>query len=197
MQRAGQIDSLWFFGVFTCTVLTTAALSSSINDFCLPPLTTFSAAPPYDFVGIRSKCFWTTLVFAKIPFSSNIWKFCDKIIVWCGCFACTYRATSPQERPCANHCLPLMAFLTAPPGLAAGMVCHSIRGQCPIFLRMPLFCNLRTQCSQSVFRTNSFSHTIWAVANATDAGINVHLPLMTFRAFPPDSSSALQCHIMS
>ena len=196
--RRYQVQSirLWFLRIFICAVLAAAALSGSVDDLCLPSFATSFASPPHNFVGIWSKCFWGTLVFGKIPFFSNSRKFCGKIIVRRGRLARAYRAASPRDRPCADYRLPLVAFFTTPPGLAAGMVCHTIRGQLPVFLRMPLCCNLRTQCSQSIFRTNSLSHTIRAVADAADAGVDVHLPFMAFLAFPPNSSAAFQCDIV-
>lgn len=147
LKISSPTNSLWFLRTFVCTVSASATLTGPIDNLCLPSFTTSSASPPYDFVGIWSKRLWGTFVFEKIPFFSNSRKFCDKIIVRSGYFARTYRTTSPQERPCADHRLPLMAFFTEPPCFIAGMVCHLIRGQCLIFLRMPLHRNMRTQCS--------------------------------------------------
>ena len=58
-----------------------------------------------------------------------------------------HRAARAIPRAGCHPRLPLMAFFTEPPCFIAGMVCHLIRGQCLIFLRMPLHRNMRTQCS--------------------------------------------------
>ena len=101
-------------------------------------------------------------------------------------FPRTIGAAAAIDRPGRHRRLIVVAFFASPPDLAVSAGRHLLRGQVPVFHRVPLGCQIGKPAGKVIFAGYHLSSgTDRAAAAAGGAGVDRRLPFVAALAPPP------------